>query len=69
MAKSPFSPKGGVVMRNYDVMFVVRPNLEDEATNTVVESMKNDYLKKNNLNKSAILLSQKENINNSNLKE
>ena len=31
--------------------------------------MKNDYLKKNNLNKSAILLSQKENINNSNLKE
>ena len=27
-------------MRNYEVMFVVRPNLEDEATNAVAESMK-----------------------------
>lgn len=27
-------------MRNYEVMFVVRPNLEDEATNTVCENMK-----------------------------
>ena len=27
-------------MRNYEVMFVVRPNLEDEATNAVCESMK-----------------------------
>ena len=27
-------------MRNYEVMFVVRPNLEDDATNTVCENMK-----------------------------
>ena len=27
-------------MRNYEVMFVVRPNLEDEATNVVCENMK-----------------------------
>ena len=27
-------------MRNYEVMFVVRPNLEDEATNAVAENMK-----------------------------
>ena len=27
-------------MRNYEVMFVVRPNLEDEATNQVCENMK-----------------------------
>lgn len=27
-------------MKNYEVMFVVRPNLEDEATNTVAENMK-----------------------------
>lgn len=27
-------------MRNYEVMFVVRPNLEDEATNTICENMK-----------------------------
>ena len=27
-------------MRNYEVMFIVRPNLEDEATNTVCENMK-----------------------------
>ena len=27
-------------MKNYEVMFVVRPNLEDEATNAVCESMK-----------------------------
>ena len=36
----PFSPKGGVRVRNYEVMFVVRPNLEDEATNAVAENMK-----------------------------
>ena len=27
-------------MRNYELMFIVRPNLEDEATNTVAENMK-----------------------------
>ena len=27
-------------MRNYELMFVVKPTLEDEATNTVVETMK-----------------------------
>ena len=27
-------------MRNYEFMFIVRPNLEDEATNAVCESMK-----------------------------
>ena len=27
-------------MRNYEVMFVVRPNIEDEATNAVCENMK-----------------------------
>lgn len=27
-------------MRNYEVMFVVRPNLEDDATNAVCDSMK-----------------------------
>ena len=27
-------------MRNYEIMFVVRPNLEDEATNVVAENMK-----------------------------
>lgn len=27
-------------MRNYEVMFVVRPNLEDDATNNVCENMK-----------------------------
>lgn len=27
-------------MRNYEVMFVVRPNLEDEATNAVLENVK-----------------------------
>ncbi len=27
-------------MRNYEVMFIVRPNLEDEATNAVCENMK-----------------------------
>ena len=40
LGESPFSPKGGVRMKNYEVMFVVRPNLEDEATNAVAESMK-----------------------------
>ena len=40
LAISPFSPKGGVDMRNYEVMFIVRPNLEDEAANTLCESMK-----------------------------
>ena len=27
-------------MRNYELMFIVRPNLEDEATNVVCENMK-----------------------------
>ena len=27
-------------MRNYEFMFIVRPNLEDEATNVVCENMK-----------------------------
>lgn len=27
-------------MRNYEVMFIVKPTLEDEATNAVCESMK-----------------------------
>ena len=27
-------------MRNYELMFIVKPTLEDEATNAVVESMK-----------------------------
>ena len=27
-------------MRNYEVMFIVRPNLEDEATNAICENMK-----------------------------
>ena len=27
-------------MKNYELMFVVRPNLEDEATNAVCENMK-----------------------------
>lgn len=27
-------------MKNYEIMFVVRPNLEDEATNVVAENMK-----------------------------
>ena len=27
-------------MKNYEVMFVVRPNLEDDATNLVCENMK-----------------------------
>jgi len=27
-------------MRNYEVMFVIKPTLEDEATKTIVESMK-----------------------------
>ncbi len=27
-------------MRNYEVMFVVRPNIEDEASNAVCENMK-----------------------------
>ena len=27
-------------MKNYEVMFIVRPNLEDEATNAVCENMK-----------------------------
>ncbi len=27
-------------MKNYEVMFIVRPNLEDEATNTICENMK-----------------------------
>ena len=27
-------------MRNYEVMFIVRPNLEDEATNAVCENIK-----------------------------
>ena len=27
-------------MKNYEVMFIVKPNLEDEATNAVCENMK-----------------------------
>lgn len=27
-------------MRNYEVMFIVKPNLEDEATNAVLENAK-----------------------------
>ena len=27
-------------MKNYELMFIVRPNLEDEATNVVCENMK-----------------------------
>ena len=27
-------------MKNYEVMFIVKPNLEDEATNVVCENMK-----------------------------
>ena len=27
-------------MRNYEVMFVIKPTLEDEATKTIVETMK-----------------------------
>ena len=27
-------------MRNYEVMFIVRPNLEDEATNALCDNMK-----------------------------
>lgn len=27
-------------MRNYEVMFIVKPTLEEEASNTVVENMK-----------------------------
>lgn len=34
------SPKGGVDMRNYEVMFIVKPNLEDDATNAICENMK-----------------------------
>ena len=34
-------------MRNYEIMFVVRPNLEDEATNVVAENMKKVLESKN----------------------
>ena len=33
------SPKGGVMMRNYELMFVVKPTLEEEATKNVVENI------------------------------
>jgi len=35
------SPKGGVKMRKYEVMFIVRPDLEEEQIKTVAENMKN----------------------------
>ncbi len=35
------SPKGGVVMKKYEIMFIIRPNLEDEARKQVIDNFTN----------------------------
>ncbi len=35
------SPKGGVEMRKYEIMFIVKPDLEEAVIKTTFDSMKN----------------------------
>jgi len=34
-------PKGGVTMRKYEIMFIIRPNLEDEQRKQVIDNFTN----------------------------
>ncbi|MDF2699930.1 MAG: rpsF [Haloplasmataceae bacterium] len=35
-------PKGGVfLMKNYEIMFIIRPNMEDDAKKTLVDNFTN----------------------------
>lgn len=40
-------PKGGVKMKKYEIMFIVRPNLEDEQRNQVIEYFTNVLTEQN----------------------
>jgi len=36
-AAGPFSPRGGAKMRAYEVMYIIRPDLEEEAVKSYVD--------------------------------
>lgn len=40
-------PKGGVTMRKYEIMLIVRPNLEDEQRKQVIENFTNILTEQN----------------------
>ncbi len=40
-------PKGGVTMKKYEIMFIIRPNLEDEPKKQVVEHFTNILTEQN----------------------
>jgi small subunit ribosomal protein S6 len=37
----PFSPKGGETMRKYEIMYIIRPDIEQEAVQATVEKFQN----------------------------
>jgi small subunit ribosomal protein S6 len=41
--KEPFRPKGGdcVVMRKYEIMYIIRPNIDEESKKALVERFNN----------------------------
>lgn len=36
----PFSPQGGEIMNNYEVMFIIKSTLEDEKKEATIETVK-----------------------------
>jgi small subunit ribosomal protein S6 len=37
----PFSPKGGETMRKYEIMYIIRPDIEQEVVQSTVEKFQN----------------------------
>jgi small subunit ribosomal protein S6 len=37
----PFSPKGGETMRKYEIMYIIRPDVEQEVVQSTVEKFQN----------------------------
>ena len=35
----PISPEGGVQMRKYELMYIVKPHIEEAARNTLIEEL------------------------------
>lgn len=41
------SPKGGAKMKKYEVMYIVRPNVEEEARKALIEEINTVFVTKN----------------------
>ena len=41
MPEKADSPRGGVIMRNYEIMFIVRPDIEETVVKSTVKSLDN----------------------------